>query len=159
MNQKLKSLSEIAGIAKHAKGQGKKVVTTNGCFDLIHVGHVRNLDFAKSQGDLLIVGLNSDASIRALKGETRPVIPQEERAEVLSALRAVDYVFIFDGSPLDWIKDMSPDVHVKGRDAEKNPAFPAEKAALEACGSRVALAPYIDGKSTTNIIARITKSL
>lgn len=141
--------------AKNRK-QRKVVVTTNGCFDILHAGHVSNLEAAKKLGDVLMVGINSDASVRQLKGPRRPIMPARDRALVLAGLWAVDYVFIFSGKgPIPWIKKVRPSVHVKGRGSEHSSAFAAEKGAVEAGGGRVALAPLIKGRSTTDVIDRI----
>src|SRR5580704_3026242 len=114
---KIKSLNQIKKIADTAKAKGSVIVTTNGCFDILHVGHVHNLKKAKSHGDILIVGINSDASVRRYKGKSRPIVPQRERAEVLAALGAVDYVFIFDDdTPIPWISKIKPHIHAKGGD-------------------------------------------
>ncbi|MBT4761862.1 MAG: D-glycero-beta-D-manno-heptose 1-phosphate adenylyltransferase [Bdellovibrionaceae bacterium] len=131
----------------------QKVVFTNGCFDLLHVGHVRYLNEAKKQGDLLIVGLNSDASVKALKGEDRPIQSQEDRAEILLALSAVDYVCIFnEDTPLNLIKNIKPDILVKGGDWTVEQIV-GGKEVLEN-GGEVKSLQFVDGKSTTKIIER-----
>ncbi len=120
MSKKIKSVDEIGQIAGELKEKGKKIVTTNGAFDLLHAGHIRNLQFCKAQGDVLIVGLNSDSSIKKYKSEKRPIIPQRQRAEVLAALESVDYVVIFpETTPLNLLKIIKPDVHVKGSEYKK----------------------------------------
>jgi len=134
--------------------RGKTVVFTNGCFDLIHVGHVRALEAARSLGDMLIVGVNSDASVRRLKGDTRPIIPERERAELIAALKPVDYVVIFNESTsIETIRLLRPDVHVKGGDYR--PEDLPETPHVLACGGRVAIAPFVAGVSTTEIVERI----
>ncbi len=154
--QKIKTLKEIVAIVKRARQRGLKVVTTNGCFDLLHVGHIRNLKKAKSLGDLLVVGVNSDASVRAYKNSSRPIVPAKERAEVLAALETVDYVFVFnERTPIGWIKKLKPNVHVKGRD--RAPEEIVEKEVVEINGGRVVLVPYVKGKSTTEILKRILR--
>jgi D-beta-D-heptose 7-phosphate kinase/D-beta-D-heptose 1-phosphate adenosyltransferase len=134
--------------------QGKKVVFTNGCFDLLHVGHVTYLEQARRLGDYLVVGLNTDRSVRALKGPTRPVIREEDRARVLAALEAVDAVILFDeDTPLDLIRALRPDVLVKGSDYTEGQVVGAEE--VSSWGGRVELVPVIDGKSTSGIIGAI----
>jgi rfaE bifunctional protein nucleotidyltransferase chain/domain len=133
---------------------GRTVVFTNGCFDLIHAGHVRSLEAAKAFGDVLVVGVNSDASVRRLKGETRPIVPERERAEVLAALRPVDYVVVFeDDTPVPTLEALEPDVHVKGGDyaVDDLPETPV----VRAHGGRVEVVPFVEGLSTTDIIRRV----
>jgi rfaE bifunctional protein nucleotidyltransferase chain/domain len=155
-NAKIKSLREIAKIAKQAKDKGLKVVTTNGCFDILHIGHVKNLEWARRQGDLLIVGVNSDASVRVNKGQGHPIVTAKERALVLASLAAVDYVFIFKSrSPIPWLKIVKPAVHVKGRGSEKSPAFLPEERVVKNGGGKVVLAPQVKGRSTTNVIQAV----
>jgi D-glycero-beta-D-manno-heptose 1-phosphate adenylyltransferase len=134
--------------------EGRRVVFTNGCFDLLHVGHVRYLAAARAQGDHLVAGLNSDVSVRTIKGELRPVVPQDQRAEVLAALACVDFVTLFDEpDPLALILALRPDVLVKGADwAEADIVGAAE---VKRRGGRVARIPVVGGASTTGIIQRI----
>jgi D-beta-D-heptose 7-phosphate kinase/D-beta-D-heptose 1-phosphate adenosyltransferase len=139
------------------RSAGKRIVFTNGCFDLLHAGHVRYLEQARSLGDLLVVGINSDASVRALKGPTRPILNEDERAEVLSALEAVDYVTVFDEeTPRELIALLLPDVLVKGGDWEVDQIVGREE--VEAAGGRVLSLPYHEGSSTSSIIDRIKRS-
>ena len=155
---KIKNISEIVRIVRRLKRSGKLVVSTNGCFDIIHPGHISNLEWAKAQGDALIVGINSDSSIRALKGPKRPIVSARDRARVLAGLESVDYVFVFGGlSPIPWIVRVQPDLHVKGRASVHSPAFPAEERAVVQHGGRIILAPQINGRSTTDIIERILR--
>ena len=134
-------------------GAGRTLVFTNGCFDLLHVGHVEYLAFARQQGDALVVGLNSDASVQRNKGATRPVVSQDERARVLAALEVVDYVVIFDeDEPADLIGEILPDILVKGEDWAH---YVSGKDIVEAHGGKVVLAPLVKGKSTTGIIERL----
>jgi rfaE bifunctional protein nucleotidyltransferase chain/domain len=133
-----------------------RVVFTNGCFDILHVGHARYLRDARALGDLLVVGLNSDSSVKRLKGEQRPVVNEDERAELLSSLGAVDYVVMFsDDTPLSLIENVSPDILVKGGD------WPPEKIVgssfVLARGGEVKSLPFHPGKSTTSILERIQK--
>ncbi|GAB4180809.1 MAG: D-glycero-beta-D-manno-heptose 1-phosphate adenylyltransferase [Terrimicrobiaceae bacterium] len=135
------------------KDGGRSLVFTNGCFDILHRGHVTYLEFARAQGDALIVGLNSDASVRRAKGPTRPVNSQEDRAFVLAGLRCVDAVVIFDeDEPRDLIGAILPDVLVKGSDWAH---YVSGRDIVEANGGRVVLAEFVDGHSTTRIIERI----
>jgi D-beta-D-heptose 7-phosphate kinase/D-beta-D-heptose 1-phosphate adenosyltransferase len=134
--------------------EGKRLVFTNGCFDLLHPGHVRYLAHARSLGDALAVALNSDASVRALKGEGRPVLNQDERAEVLAALEAVDYVTVFDEeTPRELIAALLPDLLVKGGDWPIEEIVGREE--VEAAGGQVLSLPFVEGSSTTDIIKRI----
>ena len=137
-----------------ADRHGKQVVFTNGCFDLLHVGHVKYLQKARELGDLLIVGLNSDRSVRQLKGENRPLIAEDERAHILAALDCVDYVTIFDEeTPLDLIRLFKPEILVKGGDYSLDGVVGREE--VESNGGRVELVQFVDGKSTTNMIEKI----
>lgn len=137
---------------------GKKIVFTNGCFDIIHVGHVRYLTTAKSFGDVLIVGLNTDESVRKLKGETRPVNNQNDRAEVLLGLKAVDYVIFFgEQTAENLIAEIQPDIYVKGGDYTLE-TLPEAKI-VQSYGGRVELVTLVAGKSTTNIIEKISAQI
>lgn len=151
---KLLTNSEIAGEASRLKKAGKRIVFTNGCFDILHAGHVRYLAAAKEEGDILVVGLNSDESVGIIKGEKRPVIPQEQRAEVLSGLSCVDYVVFFDEpDPLNLIKTIVPDVIVKGGDWVEDDIIGA--AFVKSTGGRVVRISVVPGISTSSIIKRI----
>jgi D-beta-D-heptose 7-phosphate kinase/D-beta-D-heptose 1-phosphate adenosyltransferase len=154
---KIKNLDVLADVISSEKSKGKKLVFTNGCFDLLHVGHVKYLQKARTFGDLLVVGLNSDASVQRLKGESRPLIGELERAHILAALDCVDYVVIFDeDTPLRLIETLAPSVLVKGGDY--TPEGVVGKDLVEATGGRVELVTFVDGKSTTNIIEKILKN-
>jgi rfaE bifunctional protein nucleotidyltransferase chain/domain len=136
------------------KRNGRRVVFTNGCFDLLHPGHIGSLEQARALGDALIVGLNSDASVRALKGVGRPVLPERERAEILAALECVDAVIIFDElTPREVIARLLPDVLVKGGDWPGNQIVGREE--VEAAGGRVVSIPVVPGYSTTEILRKI----
>ncbi|MBR4508694.1 MAG: D-glycero-beta-D-manno-heptose 1-phosphate adenylyltransferase [Elusimicrobiaceae bacterium] len=151
MNTKNKILTKekLKNFLKKAKKEGKKVVFTNGCFDILHAGHVRIIEFSKSQGDLLILGLNTDASIKRLKGPSRPINKEKDRAIVVSALQAVDGVVLFkEDTPLNLIKIIKPDILVKGADYTKENVVGREYA------GKVVLCPLVKGKSTTNIIKK-----
>lgn len=135
---------------------GRKLVFTNGCFDLLHAGHVRYLQQARALGDALAVGLNSDRSVRELKGEARPVHPQEDRAEVLAALGCVDYVVIFDGRrATETIRAVRPHVYAKGGDYTPESLDAGEREALAAAGARVEILPLVPGRSTTAVLERL----
>lgn len=151
MNTKNKILTKekLKNFLKKAKKEGKKIVFTNGCFDILHAGHVRIIEFSKSQGDLLILGLNTDASIKRLKGPSRPINKEKDRAIVVSALGAVDGVVLFkEDTPLNLIKTIKPDILVKGADYTKENVVGREYA------GKVVLCPLVKGKSTTNIIKK-----
>jgi len=143
-------------ILARLKARGKKIVFTNGCFDILHVGHVRYLKKAKSLGDILVIGLNTDRSVKTLKGDKRPVVPEKERAEVLSALEFVDYVVFFDElDPLHLIEALKPDVLVKGADWAKDQIVGRE--IVEKLGGRVVRVPMVGGASSTGLIERVKK--
>ena len=141
-------------MAAHSREEGKRLVFTNGCFDLLHRGHVVYLEAARSLGDALVVGLNSDASVRKLKGPARPVVPESDRAAVLGALRAVDAVVIFDEStPVRLVRELKPAVYVKGGDYRVEDLPEAEVA--EEIGAEVRILPFEEGYSTSALIGRI----
>lgn len=145
---------DIGEIIKALKAKGKKVVATNGCFDILHVGHVRYLQKSKSFGDILVVGLNSDISVKILKGETRPINPQEDRAEVLCALACVDYVVMFDEkTPVDLLDLIKPDIYTKGGDYTLE-TLPEADVILKNNG-KVEFIDFVEGKSTTKIIDKM----
>ena len=134
------------------RARGQRIVFTNGCFDLLHVGHVTLLALARRQGDRLVVGLNTDRSVRALKGETRPVVTQGDRAQVLAGLASVDAVVLFDeDTPLRLIESLRPDVLVKGGDYIESQVVGADL--VKSCGGKIVLVPLIEGRSTTSLIA------
>lgn len=134
--------------------EGQKIAFTNGCFDILHVGHVRYLAEARAMGDCLILALNSDASVRAIKGEKRPLIPEGERAEVAASLEAVDYVVLFDETtPMSLIEYLRPDCLIKGGDWREEDVVGGD--AVRSWGGEVALIPVVEGASTTNIVEKI----
>ena len=152
---KVISLDRLLAERERLSLEGKTVVFTNGCFEILHVGHVRCLEEARSLGDVLIVGVNSDASVKRLKGPQRPLVPQSDRAEILAALSCVDYVVIFDEStPERLIGMLQPDIHCKGGDYRQGKAMPEAKV-VENYGGRVEILPYSDGYSTTDLITTI----
>jgi glycerol-3-phosphate cytidylyltransferase len=147
---------ELTALSKRLKDSGKRIVSTNGCFDIVHVGHVRILEEARQFGDVLVVGINSDASVKKLKGPSRPINDEQDRAEVLAALRYVDYVTIFDeDTPVEFLKLLQPHVHVKG--ADYKPEQLAETPIVEQFGGRVEILPLVAGRSTTSVVARINQ--
>jgi len=151
---KIRNREALAAVLEGERRRNKRIVFTNGCFDLLHVGHVKYLQAARCLGDLLVLGLNSDASIRRLKGPNRPLISQDERAHILAALDCIDYVVIFDeDTPLELIRLLRPDILVKGGDY--TPEGVVGKEIVESYGGRVELIQFVDGKSTTNIIEKI----
>jgi len=153
---KIRTLDEFLPIRAELRRTGRKLVFTNGCFDLLHAGHVRYLNHARSLGDALVVGLNSDRSVRALKGEGRPIIPEAERAEVLAALGCVDHFFIFeDETPQRVIDAILPDVLVKG--ADWGPSDIVGRQTVEQAGGTVCSIPIVEGASTSVIIARVLR--
>ena len=151
-DEHIKTWNEILTIVSELKNAGKKIVFTNGCFDILHIGHIKYLEKSKSFGDVLILGLNSDSSIRRIKGEDRPINTQTERAYILGALEVIDYLVLFDeDTPLDLIKLINPDVLVKGGD------YKGQNVVGEDYASELKIVKYIDGKSTTKTIERIQK--
>jgi D-beta-D-heptose 7-phosphate kinase/D-beta-D-heptose 1-phosphate adenosyltransferase len=156
MTSKIKTVQELRPLLEILSATGKKIVFTNGCFDLIHTGHTRYLAIARALGDLLVVAVNSDSSVRTIKGDKRPITPQAERAETLAALESVDFVTIFDEpDPFKVISALQPDVLVKGGD------WPVEKIIggdiVQERGGKVVNVPYVEGASTTGIIERIVQ--
>lgn len=149
-------LKELKQIVNKLKKDGKKIVLTNGCFDILHLGHVKYLEEAKKLGDILIVGVNSDKSVRILKGKERPIMPEKERAEIVAALKYVDYVVIFyETNPENVIAQLKPDIHVKGGDYAKD-EIPESKL-VESLGGKTVILKEIEGKSTSSIIQKILK--
>jgi rfaE bifunctional protein nucleotidyltransferase chain/domain len=155
-NKKIRTLKQMKAIVGRLKSRGQKVVFTNGCFDILHIGHIRYLRKAKEQGDVLIIGLNTDRSVKRIKGEERPVVSERERAEVLAALELVDYVVLFDEpDPLPLIAALKPDVLVKGADWPKSQIIGRE--IVEKNGGRVVRVPLVAGASSTGVIEKIIK--
>ncbi len=156
MKEKIKQREDLRRIVEDLKMKGKRVVFTNGCFDLLHVGHIRYLEGARSLGDILVVGVNSDRSVRNLKGPNRPILPEEERAEILSGLESVNYITIFDEpTPLELISFLQPHILVKGGDWTKETTVGKE--VVERSGGEVVILPFIEGSSTSNLIESILK--
>jgi D-glycero-beta-D-manno-heptose 1-phosphate adenylyltransferase len=156
MKAKILSLNEMLVTRERLRSEGKPLVFTNGVFDLLHVGHVRYLAQARALGDALLVAINSDESVRELKGPDRPVFDQDERAEILAALRHVDYVVVFDDiSPRSLIKTLLPDVLVKGGDYQLDEIHGREE--VEAAGGKVISLPFVPGASTSSLIERMKR--
>jgi len=152
-DEHIKTLSDITTLSEELKARNKKIIFTNGCFDILHAGHVRYLETAKSYGDVLILGLNSDRSVKALKGENRPINTQLDRAYILAALEAVDYVVVFDeDTPYNLIKAVQPHTLVKGGDYE------GKEVVGQDIADELKLVQFVDGKSTTKTIEKIQKS-
>jgi D-glycero-beta-D-manno-heptose 1-phosphate adenylyltransferase len=157
VSRKLKSLEEIKAIVVGARNNRKRVVFTNGCFDLLHRGHVHILREARACGDVLVVGINSDKSVKQIKGPARPVLPESDRCELLGAMEMVDFVILFnEPDPYDLIAAIQPDVLVKGGDWNSEKIIGADL--VEEAGGSVVVVPYIKGFSTTEIIERIRNS-
>lgn len=145
---------DLFALGEKLRAEGKKVVSTNGCFDILHVGHCRILQQSRQLGDVLIVGLNSDDSVRKLKGPQRPINSQDDRAEVLAALACVDYVTVFgEDTPVEFLKELRPSIHVKG--ADYKPSDLAETPVVESFGGRVEILKLVPGRSTTNLVSKI----
>lgn len=153
---KIVSREELAAAARALRADGKRLVFTNGCFDLLHAGHVTYLDFARRQGDALAIGLNSDASVSRAKGPTRPIVDQANRARLLAALECVDFVTVFDeDEPRGLVAEVLPDVLVKSRDWAH---YVSGRDIVEAHGGKVVLADMVEGLSTTAIVKKILAS-
>jgi D-glycero-beta-D-manno-heptose 1-phosphate adenylyltransferase len=138
---------------------GKKVVWTNGCFDIVHIGHIRGFELSKSFGDILVVGVNSDGSIKKLKGESRPIICEDDRLELLSAIQYIDHVVLFDDdTPENILSLLKPDIHCKGEDYKPpHGKMIPEKILVESYGGEVRFIPFVKGKSTSQIIKAISE--
>ena len=153
-NKKIYPRNQLVEIVQQLKADGKIVVTTNGCFDVLHVGHLRYLQAAQALGDILVVGVNSDDSVRVLKGENRPLVSADERAEMLAGLGCVDYVTIFpELNPIDLLSAVKPNIHVKGGDYTIEQVI--EREAVESNGGKVILGLNVPGKSTTDLVETI----
>jgi len=159
MKSKIISLPELKDLCTRLQRNHKRIVWTNGCYDILHAGHVLYLQKAKETGDVLIVGLNSDESIRAVKGPTRPIVSQGERAIVMAALECVDYVIIFhETSPYSIIETLQPDVYAKGGDYTLDTINQQERRLVEGYGGEIALLPGVAGSSTTAVINKILQT-
>jgi rfaE bifunctional protein nucleotidyltransferase chain/domain len=155
---KIRSLDSLVKVRARLRRQGRRIVLTNGCFDLLHPGHIEYLAAAKRLGDVLVVALNGDRSVRALKGRGRPILPEKARAELLAALAVVDYVVIFQTKrAIRLMAALRPDVYVKGGDYRLETLDAQERAALAACGTRIRLVKLKPGYSTTTIVRKIKR--
>jgi len=153
--KKILTRAAMAEERARLKAAGEAVVFTNGCFDILHCGHVSYLNFARSQGDRLILGMNSDASVKRNKGDDRPINCEQDRADVLAALECIDYVVLFDeDEPAELIEALVPDVLVKGEDWAH---YVSGREAVEAAGGKVVLAKMVEGRSTTGTIEKVLK--
>ena len=156
MTSKILKLSDLLQVIEGLREAGKRIVFTNGCFDILHVGHVRYLSAARSKGDALVLGLNSDASVKSIKPENRPIVSQDQRAEVLAGLACVDYITIFDEpDPLALIKTIKPDVLIKGADWEEAEIIGSD--VVKSYGGNVVRIEVVPDISTSRIIQRILK--
>ncbi len=154
--KKIVALDKLVTELSEVRKSGRKIVFTNGCFDILHVGHVRYLAAARSEGDLLVIGLNSDESVRLIKGAKRPIVTQDQRAEVLASLGTVDYVVIFDEpDPLALIETLKPNILVKGEDWTEDKIIGAEF--VKSTGGKVVRVRFIDETSTSGIIEKIVE--
>ena len=154
---KIKTVDEAAALVREHQADGKRVVFTNGCFDLLHPGHVELFEQSRRQGDLLVIGVNSDTSVRRIKGDNRPVFDQAERAEILAAMASVDLVCVFDeDTPLETILEIHPDVLVKGADW-KDKGIVGQRE-VESWGGKVVTVDVVEGQSTSGILERIVRS-
>ncbi len=157
VSRKVLSPDALVDTIDTLKQDGKVVVTTNGCFDVLHVGHLRYLQAAREHGDALVVLLNTDQSVKRLKGPNRPIVPEDERAEMLAGLACVDYVAFFDEeTPVELLQRIRPNVHVKGGDYNEETLPEAQL--LKDIGARMAFVPMVQGRSTTSLIKRIQES-
>jgi len=153
------AFDEVADYRAGLRKQGRKVVVTNGCFDLLHVGHLKYLTEARARGDFLWVGLNGDASVRELKGAGRPLVPEADRAAVLAAWRVVDAVTIFpEARATAFLRAVQPDVYVKGGDYTVDSLHPQEAAVLRECGAQIEIVPLLPGKSTTKLVEKMAEN-
>lgn len=156
MRGKIKSRRQLRPLLKRLQARGRRIVFTNGCFDLLHVGHIRYLEKARKMGDALVVGLNSDRSVRRIKDRGRPIIPEKERAELLAALACVDYVTVFDEpDPKRLIQGLNPDILAKGGDWPKDRIIGGDL--VRARGGKVVTIPLVPHASTSHIIHRVLR--
>ena len=156
---KIIRLNHLARWREEVRSSGRKLVVTNGCFDLLHVGHVTYLEAARSQGDLLLVGLNSDCAVRDLKGPARPVNSEQDRAVVLAALASVDAVCVFpETRATAFLRLAAPDIYVKGGDYTLDTLNLDERSAVEKCGGRIVILPLVPGKSTTGLLEKASRA-
>ena len=158
MNSKIVTADQLAEISREMRGKGKRLVFTNGCFDLLHTGHVRYLAAARALGDALVVAVNGDASVRALKGAGRPLNNENDRAAVLAALEAVDYVVVFpEVRATEILRRICPTIYVKGGDYTPDTLDAEEGSALQKCGTEIRLVPFHAGYSTSQLIEQMQR--
>jgi rfaE bifunctional protein nucleotidyltransferase chain/domain len=158
MSGKIVSLADAPAFREELRRAGRKVVATNGCFDLLHVGHLRYLIQARALGDFLWLGLNGDQSVGQLKGPGRPLVPEDERAELLAAWRVVDAVTIFpEVRATSFLRAIQPDIYVKGGDYTPESLNPEEGAALRECGARIEIVGLIPGRSTSKLVEKMSQ--
>lgn len=158
-NPKLYTLEQLVAHRASLREAGKRVVITNGCFDLVHPGHVSYLRQARALGDALFIGLNSDASVRALKGDTRPVVDEQARAYILAGFEFIDALFIFNTPRLDnELRALAADIYVKAGDYTLDTINKEERAAMESVGTEIRFLPFLEGFSTTELIGKINKA-
>lgn len=156
LEKKIKSTNALKAIISRLKKNGRKIVFTNGCFDLLHYGHVKYLEDAKDKGDILVVALNSDSSVRKIKGKNRPLVCQQDRARILAGLESVDYVVLFkENTPLETIKQIKPDILIKGADWKKCDIVGADFVLSHK--GKVSTVPLLKNRSTSNLIKKIAK--
>lgn len=154
MTQKIKTIKELKDISEESRNRNKTIITTNGVFDILHIGHIRYLKEAKKLGDVLIVGINSDSSVKRIKGPERPLNNEKDRAEALAALKCVDFVTIFnEETPIKILEQIKPNIHVKGGDYNINQII--EKDIVEKNNGKIVLIPEVKGYSTTDLINKI----
>jgi D-glycero-beta-D-manno-heptose 1-phosphate adenylyltransferase len=157
-NAKVVPLEQIQQRVQELRAGGKKVVATNGCFDLLHVGHIRYLKTARKLGDVLVIGINGDQSVRELKGVGRPLNSEADRAEVVAALASVDLVTVFpEVRATRFLESVAPDVYVKGGDYNEDTLNPEERAVLKKIGAKIEIVPFEEGYSTSDLLARMSK--
>lgn len=152
----IRTLDELIPLRAAWAAEGKKIVWTNGCFDLLHAGHLRSLRDAKALGDVLIVGVNSDRSVRLIKGDARPIVGERDRAELIAGLKPVDYVMIFDEpDPVHALSRLRPDIHCKGAEYADGARLVTERETVLSYGGEIRFLPIHPGRSTTDLIGRI----
>jgi len=158
-SQKVRTIDDLIALRSPWSRAGKIVVWTNGCFDILHVGHIRSLRDAKALGDILIVGINSDASVRSVKGNSRPIVSQSDRAELIAALEMVDYVTIFDEpTPVVALSRLRPDIHCKGAEYADGARPVPERETVLSYGGQIRFLPFHSGRSTSDLLERIANA-
>jgi len=157
---KIRTLDQLTALRERWREEGRTIVWTNGCFDLLHVGHIRSFRDAKALGDVLVVGLNSDASVRSNKGDTRPVVNEADRAEVIAALEMVDYVTVFDEqTPVSALARLQPDIHCKGAEYADGARPVPERETVLGYGGQIRFLTFHPGRSTSELVEKIQKAM